>query len=462
MTVPVDNGGLTQTTVQLTVSPVLYAIALQPDDPCQLRDAVGLACGGWGGIRFPWLPLAEDGTVKGGAEKLCAVLDVAGIIDLTRSDAREPVPTGLESLGLDVAPLANWQSLGLPVRGVLAPTAEGPLVTAGEMDDADVDPTALLGLGYLSPGERAAWEQAGQEVFVAAAGDHFLPQLDARTAVGVTATAVDDFIGTTMFGMTTALVWVLPDNFTLAEVADDLAMFWNFRALRLQHRGTVTVLTRLSSLREEEAGRRLAQAVSATALSTPTCVFNGVAVGEEQLRDTAERLGFRVIPVNDEWKERRYVPEEPVELTAVVDHPMGGWWLRDRHTGAIGEVMAVAGGRAGRPASRRRCHGDTPTLSAAWWRPGSGPRLSPAPRSMQLPACTSSTAAGAPAAYVSPRGRPLSITSTSGCPSPLMSWAPRWLGAARDLRYQIRAARSTGSLPHPTTWGYSADRYFTR
>ena len=343
MTVTVDNGGLTQTTVQLTVSPVLYAIALRPDDPGQLRDAVGLACGGWGGIRFPWLPLAEDGTVKGGAEKLCAVLDVAGIIDLTRSDAREPVPTGLESLGLDVAPLANWPSLGLPVRGVLTPTAEGPLVTAGEMDDADVDPTAFLGLGYLSPGERAAWEQVGQEVFVAAPGDDFLPQLDARTAVGVTATAVDDFIGTTMFGMTTALVWVLPDNFTLAEVADDLAMFWNFRALRLQHRGTVTVLTRLSSLREEEAGRRLAQAVSATALSTPTCVFNGVAVGEEQLRDTAERLGFRVIPVNDEWKERRYVPEEPVELTAVVDHPMGGWWLRDRHTGAIGEVMAVAG-----------------------------------------------------------------------------------------------------------------------
>jgi hypothetical protein len=121
------------------------------------------------------------------------------------------------------------------------------------MDDADVDPSALLGLGYLSPGERAAWEQAGQEVFVATAGDDLLPQLDAKTAVGVTATAVDDFIGTTMFGMTTALVWVLPDNFTLAEVADDLAGFWNFRALRLQHRGTVTVLSRLSSLRGEEA-----------------------------------------------------------------------------------------------------------------------------------------------------------------------------------------------------------------
>jgi hypothetical protein len=318
--VAVDNSGLAQTTVRLTVSPVLYAIALRPDDPGQLRDAVALACGGWGGIRFPWLPLAEDGTVKGGAEKLCAVLDVAGVIDLTRSDAREPVPPGLESLGLDVAPLASWPSLGLPVRGVLLPTAGGPLITAGEMDDAGLDPAALLGLGYLGPGERAAWQQAGQDVFVAVAGDDLVPQLDARTAVGVTATAVDDFIGTTVFGITTALVWVLPDNFTLAEVAEDLAGFWNDRALRLQHRGTVTVLTRLSSLCEEEAGRRLAQAVSATALSTPTCVFNGLAVGEEQLAETAEWLGFRVVPVNDEWKERRYVAEEPVELTAVVNH----------------------------------------------------------------------------------------------------------------------------------------------
>ena len=342
MCVAVDSNALTQTTVQLTVSPVVYAIALRPDDLGQLQAAVSLACGQWGGLRFPWLPLAEDGTVTGGAEKLCDVLDVAGIIDLTRSDAREPVPVGIGSLGLPVGPIASWRQLGLPVRGVVSPNPEDPLVTADEMDAADFDPVALLGLGYLSPDERSAWEKAGQG-FSVAAGGHLSPQMEGRTVVGVTATAVDDFIGTSVFGDSTALVWLVPDNFTLPEVAEDLAGFWNYRALRLRHRGTVTVIARLSSLRQAEAGRSLAAAVSATALSTPTCAFNGLAVGDEELRETAESLGFRVIPVNSEWKERRYQPEEPVELTAVVNHQLAGWWLKDRHTGAIRDTMAVAG-----------------------------------------------------------------------------------------------------------------------
>ena len=83
---------LAQASVQLTVSPVLYAIALRPDHPGQLRAAVNLACRWWGGIRYPWLRLSEDGSVVGDAQKICDVLDVAGIIDLTRSDASEPVP----------------------------------------------------------------------------------------------------------------------------------------------------------------------------------------------------------------------------------------------------------------------------------------------------------------------------------------------------------------------------------
>lgn len=251
MCVAVDSNALTQTTVQLTVSPVVYAIALRPDDLGQLQAAVSLACGQWGGLRFPWLPLAEDGTVTGGAEKLCDVLDVAGIIDLTRSDAREPVPVGIGSLGLPVGPIASWRQLGLPVRGVVSPNPEDPLVTADEMDAADFDPVALLGLGYLSPDERSAWEKAGQG-FSVAAGGHLSPQMEGRTVVGVTATAVDDFIGTSVFGDSTALVWLVPDNFTLPEVAEDLAGFWNYRALRLRHRGTVTVIARLSSLRQAE------------------------------------------------------------------------------------------------------------------------------------------------------------------------------------------------------------------
>ncbi len=159
--------------------------------------------------------------------------------------------------------------------------------------------------------------------------------------MGVTATAVDGFISTSAFMTSAALVWVLPDSFALGEVARDLAGFWNYRALRLRHRGTVTVLSRLSSLRDEETRRRLAEEVSATALSTPMCVFNSLTVNDDDLRGAAEVLGFRVITGNTQWTERHGQREEPLELTAVTDHPLAGWWLEDRFTGTSRDVLAV-------------------------------------------------------------------------------------------------------------------------
>ena len=343
MRVAGDENTLIQTSVQLTVSPVLYAIALRPEDPGQLRAAVNLACGQWGGLRFPWLPIAGDGTVTGGAEHLCDVLDVAGIIDLTSSEGRKPVPAGLASLGPPVAPPSRWPRLGLPVRGAVQPVPEDPIFTASETDDSRLDPVPLLGLGYLGAGERAMWEEARQGVSATSAGASLLCQLDRRTAVSVTGTAVDNFVSTDVFGVSTALVWLLPDDCTLPEVAEDLTGFWNYRALRLRHRGTVTVLARLSSLRHEETGRNLVEAVSATALSTPMCVFNGLAVGQTGLQETAEALGFRVLPPNGEWEERRYQPEEPLELTAAVNQPLNQWWMQDRYTGASRDTTAIAG-----------------------------------------------------------------------------------------------------------------------
>lgn len=151
-----DGNTLIQTPVQFTVSPVLYAIALRPEEPGQLRAAVSLACQWWGGLRFPWLPVGQDGAVVGGAERLCEVLDVAGIIDLTRPDDREPVPAGLAPLGLPMAPAARWPRLGLPVRGVVAPVGEAPLITAGQADGDGFDPVPLLGALSNCPYARRA------------------------------------------------------------------------------------------------------------------------------------------------------------------------------------------------------------------------------------------------------------------------------------------------------------------
>jgi hypothetical protein len=143
------------------------------------------------------------------------------------------------------------------------------------------------------------------------------------------------------FMTTAALVWVLPDSFTLPEVARDLTAFWNYRALRPRHRGTVTVIARQAALRQPETQRRLVEAVSATASSTPMCVFNGLAVGDNNLRSTAEILGFKVIADIKEWKERHYRREEPAELTAVINYPLASFWMGDRYTGTGRDILAV-------------------------------------------------------------------------------------------------------------------------
>ena len=277
----------------------------------------------------------------GDAQKICDVLDVAGIIDLTRSDASEPVPAGLAKLGLQVIagdPRPPW---GMPVRGVVVPSAEDPLVVAEEADGADVDWAALVGLGGLSLDERARQEEEGQAISAVPEDSYVLPQLGGRTALGMTATAVDDFIIMSAFMTTTALVWVLPDSFTLTEVAKDLTAFWNYRALRPRHRGTVTVIARQAALRRPETQRRLVEAVSATAFSTPMCVFNGLAIGDNDLRNAAETLGFKVIVDTKEWKERHYQREEPAELTAVINYPLASFWMDDRYTGTGRDILAV-------------------------------------------------------------------------------------------------------------------------
>jgi hypothetical protein len=47
--------------------------------------------------------------VEFGAEKFCAALDVAGIVDLTRSDARQPVPPGHSTQIANLGEVRAWR-----------------------------------------------------------------------------------------------------------------------------------------------------------------------------------------------------------------------------------------------------------------------------------------------------------------------------------------------------------------
>lgn len=144
-----DETSFSPVSVQITVSPVSYAVALRPEDSGQLQAAANLACRWWGGIRFPWLGVAEDGSISEDAQEICRVLDVAGIIDLTRPDDTGAAPEGLCSLGLPIRVGDGRPPWAVPVRGVVPPDHEIPLITAGQTGLATIDPVVLVGLGDL-------------------------------------------------------------------------------------------------------------------------------------------------------------------------------------------------------------------------------------------------------------------------------------------------------------------------
>jgi hypothetical protein len=264
---------------------------------------------------------------------------VAGIIDLTRSDDRDPVPAGLQALGVQVTAGDLRPRWAMPLRGVVAPNTADPLIAAasGEGDDL----AQMVAIGTLGPDERDGWAKVGQPVSQAGDGQSVTAQLTRRTVAAVTAAGVETVSAEGVFPSTAALIWVLPDDFTPSDVASDLAAFWNFRALRLWHSRTVTILARESSLREPGTRRALVEAVTATAFSTPICVFNGVALGDHELQAIAEELGFKVIE-DDEWSERHTWQPDPLELTAVINSNVGSLWMAERHSGTSRDALAVA------------------------------------------------------------------------------------------------------------------------
>src|SRR5712691_9098140 len=210
------DSGLSPTSVQMAVGPVHYAIALRPEDPAQLRTAVDLACRWWGGISFPWLTLNSDGEVTGGTEQLCSILDVAEVIDLTRPDSRDPIPAGLSALGVQVTVGDQRPRWAMPIRGVVAPDPSDPLIAGGVGEGDDL--AQAVAVGTLDPDERDCWAEIGQPVSIAQGEESVLAQISRRAVIGATATGMETVNAEGLFPTTTALLWVLPDSFTLPEV----------------------------------------------------------------------------------------------------------------------------------------------------------------------------------------------------------------------------------------------------
>jgi hypothetical protein len=304
-----------------------------------MRAAVDIACRWWGGISFPWLMLDADGKVTGGTEQLCGDLDVAGIIDLTRPDEQEPVPVGLQALGVPVTAGDLRPKWAMPLRGVVTPDTSTPLIIAEGGEGNDL--AQMIAIGTLDSDERDGWAEIGQSVSLVRDDESVIAQLTGRTVVGATTAGMQTVSAEVVFPTTAALIWVLPDSFDLADVARELAVFWNTRALRLWNSPTVTVLARQATLRNPETRPKLVEAITTSAFSTPMCVFNGIALENEQLQAIAEELGFEVIE-GGTWSERHTQHPDPLKLTAVIDKNITGLLTGERHTGTSRDALAVA------------------------------------------------------------------------------------------------------------------------
>lgn len=115
-------------------------------------------------------------------------------------------------------------------------------------------------------------EEKGQTVSVAPAGESLRLQLGGRTAVGVTAVGTDLFISGRAFGISAALAWLLPDALQPGRSGAGPDRVLELPGAAAAAPGNGYVLARLSELRGGDARHQLAGAVSATALSTPSCV----------------------------------------------------------------------------------------------------------------------------------------------------------------------------------------------
>jgi len=282
---------LGEAVVHLDVRPVRAAYLVRSGSRRDFKRAIYYACGRWGGLREPIVPVSATGRIAPGYRWLLdkalpadIFIDLSGLSESVR--ARLQADLGRSVLPESVTTSEHWDWSTFHPLGAY---------TAESIRDIDVvmaeRPTLVdrTGSGWIEDAkERSQWQELGAQLeFTRDAADLAIAQITDRTVLATTLHQCGELLIENPFMMTH--VWLAPAN-----SLPDCLEFWNLRAATPNsvERDYMVITTpevfSLARFRDElvNALRRRPQ------VSTPTFFLRSRAIPRQQLEALAEAAGF--------------------------------------------------------------------------------------------------------------------------------------------------------------------------
>jgi hypothetical protein len=284
---------LGEAVIHVDVRPVRAAYLVRGNSSRDFKRAVYHACGRWGGLREPIVPVSPTGRIAPGYRHLIdEILPPDMFIDL--SGLSDDVRNKLQ---------ASLRKRVFPDRATVAESWDGhtfhPLGahTANAIRDIDIlmpEKPSLIdrtGTGWIEDAqERSQWNELGARVQLTRdAVDLAIAQLNARTVIATTLHQCGELLIENPFVM--SQVWIAPP-----DSLRDCLEFWNLRA------ATPNTIERdymIITTREAFSDARFREAlVSALRVrphtSTPTFLVRSLSVPRPQLEALVEATGFEL------------------------------------------------------------------------------------------------------------------------------------------------------------------------
>jgi hypothetical protein len=316
-----------QEQVSLELGPQQLALAVAEDDLAQMTLAMRAASSMWGGRRFPILAVTEAGEVSdsGGGTPLLDILDVSTVIDFTgklapaglvRTEGERRVPV------MPAQPLEDhlqWSPSQL-VSHTLE-QLEGKVV----LEAATEDPVLVAAVGRMAcRTEVDTWVEFGANVEAVSDTALFAAQAEGRSVIDATAHALPTTLAVAPFMTSLVFVYVVGDEPSF----EDLHVFWNTRAVRMNERGKVLLLPAKEVLSNTDG---LVHLVHRTAQSNPSLSLASCSVPLEELRELQSAVG---IPPHaaPKWTENPLL-KQPIEPTSALNLDPRGYWTGRRNVG---------------------------------------------------------------------------------------------------------------------------------
>jgi hypothetical protein len=316
-----------QEQVSLELGPQQLALAVAENDVEQLTLAMRAASSMWGGRRYPMLAVTEAGEVSssGGGAPLLDILDVTSVIDFTGKLAPAGSVRTEEKRRVPVVPARPLEDDTQWSPSQLVSHTLEQLDGKTVLEAATEDPVLVAAIGRLACRDEVdAWAEFGAIVQTAPDTALFEAQVEGLSVIDATVHALPTTLAVAPFMTSLVFVYVVGDEPSF----EDLHVFWNTRAVRMNERGKVLLLPAKVVLSNTED---LVQMVHRTARSNPSLSLASCSLPVEELRELQAAVG---IPPHSEtkWTEKPYL-KQPLEPTSALNADPRGFWTGQRNVG---------------------------------------------------------------------------------------------------------------------------------